>query len=129
MKHHDFKTDATPIYHDFEDGRFFINTSSCIISANQIVQTGKIYLCSNMQESETKLMLVKLLNVRFDGGLVHMQLMDILTSRVFEVRQVVRPKSEECTWMLIDMDFFNKQLHKNKADLAKEDDTLLEFEF
>jgi hypothetical protein len=129
MKHHDFKTDATPIYHDFEDGRFYINVPSCIISTNQIVQVGTIYLFSDMQESGTKLMLVKLLNVRFDAGLVYLHLMDILTSRIFDVHQVVRPESTECTWMLVDMYYFNEKLRKKKTDHSKGDDNLLEFEF
>lgn len=129
MKHHDLKTSATPIYHNFEDGRFFINAPSCIISGNQIVRVGTIYLFSEMQECGTKLLLIKLLNVRFDVGLVYLQLMDILTSRVFEVHQVVRPKSTECTWMVVDLDNFNEKLRKKKGEHYESADTLLEFNF
>jgi hypothetical protein len=129
MKYHDFKTDTIPIYHDFEDGRFYLNSPSCIISSDQIVQIGTIYLFSDKKKSVTKLLLVKLLNVRFDAGLVYLQLMDIMTSRVFEVHQVIRPGSQECPWMIVDMDYFNEKLHNKKADHSKVDETLLEFEF
>jgi hypothetical protein len=129
MKHRYIKTDATPIYHDFEDGRFYINSPSCVVAFNQIVQVGKVYLFSEMQESVTKLLLVRLLNVRFDAGLVHLHLKDILTSRIIDAHQVVGPESTKCTWMLLDMDYFNEKLHKKKYDHSTGDDTLLEFEF
>jgi hypothetical protein len=80
-------------------------------------------------ESGIKLMLVKLLNVRFDGGAVYLQLMDILKGRIFQVSQVVNPDERECTWMLIDMDYFLQKLKTKKESNYKGDDNLLEFEF
>jgi hypothetical protein len=80
-------------------------------------------------ESGIKLMLVKLLNVRFDGGRVYLQLMDILKGRIFQVSQVVKPDERECTWMLIDMDYFLQKLKTKKEGNYKGDDNLLEFEF
>jgi hypothetical protein len=129
MKHHEIKTDTTPIYHDFEDGRFFINSPSCIISSDQIVQIGAIYLFSDLKESGTKLLLVKLLNVRFDEASMYLHLLDILSGKIFKVKQIVRPESEKCSWMLVDMQFFNEKLRKKKADHNESADTLLEFDF
>ena len=129
MKHHNINTDVTPIYHDFEDGRYFINAPNCILSAYQIVQVGTVYLLSDKQDSGTILLLVKLLNVRFDSALVCLQLMDILTNRVFKEYQVVRPSSEDCTWMLVDMEYFINHLRMKKAQHPIVQDSLLEFDF
>jgi hypothetical protein len=130
MNFKDFKTDTTHIYHDFENGKFFINSPNCILSRNQIIQTGMTYLFSPMPDkSGIKLLLAKLLNVQFDAGFVYLELMDILTGKIFEVRQVVRPGKEDCTWMLVDMDYFLLKIRKKKAGNHKRDESLLEFEF
>jgi hypothetical protein len=121
MKHQDLTSDLIRIYFDFYDGRFFINSPSCIYSAEQNVQTGTTYLFSPMpDESGIKLMLVKLLNVWFDGGIVYLQLMDILKGRIFQESQVVKPYGEDCTWMLNDMDYFLQKLNKKKIVTIKE---------
>jgi hypothetical protein len=130
MKHQDIHTDLTTIYYDFKDSRFFINSPSSIFSANQIVQTGTTYLFSPMPDaSRIKLMHVKLLNVRFNGGIVYLQLMDISKGKIFQVSQVVKPNGDDCTWMLIDMDYFLQKLNKKKDRDFFGKENLLEFEF
>ena len=130
MSIQELKIDMNRIYHDFEDGKFFVNSPHCILSHNHIIQTGMTYLFSPMPDkSGIKLLLVKLLNVQFDAGYVYLELMDILTGKIFEVRQVVRPGKEDCTWMLVNMDYFLQKIHKKKAGNYNRDDSLLEFEF
>jgi hypothetical protein len=80
-------------------------------------------------ESGIKLSLVMLQNVLLDSGFVHLEMINTLDGRLFHASLIVRPQEEDCTWMLLDMDYFNEKIRKKKTGKYKGDNNLLEFEF
>lgn len=118
------------IYHTISNGEGHYINSQCIVAQDKIVHTGMTYLFSpKPDESGIQLMLVKLQNVLFISGVVQLEMLDIMTGKIFHESLLVRPDEEECTMMLIDMKYFNERLRKSRPGRLKTDDSLLEFEF
>lgn len=118
------------IYHIISNGGGHYINSECIVAQDKIVHNGSTYLFSpKLDESGIQLMLVKLQNVLFISGVIHFELLDIMTGKIFHESLLVIPNEEECTMMLIDMKYFNEKLRKSIPGNSKTDDSLLEFEF
>ncbi|HEY5123629.1 MAG TPA: hypothetical protein VIK14_07830 [Ignavibacteria bacterium] len=122
-------TDINNIYHTIEDDGHYIN-SPCIVTYNRIVHTGTTYLFVLMPGTpKMNVIVVKLLDVYFDNGFVHLQLMDIVTGRTYQVKHIVRPdREEDCIWKLFDFAYVIKMITKHMAKEHKKD-SLLEFDF
>jgi hypothetical protein len=107
------------VYHPIGNDGHYINSSN-IITKYRIVQTGMTYLFAILTDTpDINLFLVKLLDVHFDSGIVHLKLMGLLTCKTFEVCQIVRGEGN-CKWKIYDIEEIQK-LIKNKL-LKLEDD-------
>jgi hypothetical protein len=129
MKFQNLDIDKTKIFHQVADDSYFIN-SPCIVTCNRIVHTGTTYLFALMPDTpKMSLVVVKLLDVYFANGFVHLQLMDAVTGRTCQVKHIVRPDREvNCLWKLFDFNYVIKMLTRHKVKEQKED-SLLEFDF
>ena len=89
------------------DGNYFIN-SKCIMVANKTISTGKTYLLNvHPTEKDGKLYAIKLLDVYYQDKRVNLIVRDIITQRIFKIEDCIEFTEHQCTWMLIDLDYFH----------------------
>ena len=129
-------------------GDFFINAPFILVT-NKTLSTGRTYvLVDNQKGTGVRMTDVILLDVYYYERVIHLILQDILSHRTFTIEQQIECTERDCTWILIDLNYFIDKMNANAIikycrkchdpdvkpiDNSKSkqnrDDDLLEFDF
>jgi hypothetical protein len=121
-------TNATGLFYWPCDNAYFIN-SSCILSNDKIVHIGGRYiLLKDPGTSKIKLAAVTIKRVFHYSEFVFLYLMDILTGTEFWIYILLKSGKENCTFVIIEPDFFIERMQKRNTSPFLKDD-LLKFIF
>jgi hypothetical protein len=108
------------IFHTVGTDSFFIN-SECILATDQIITIGKTYiLFYNPKGTGIKVFDVKLLDGYYKEGNVHLFVQDVNSHRIYTIENCIECADNECTWMLVDLDYFIDRINaNNKSSCGK----------
>jgi hypothetical protein len=129
-------------------GDFYIQ-ASFIMATEKKLRIGTTYLLvDNHSGTRVKMTKVRLIDCYFDEGVINLVLQDISTLRTFTIDQQLECKEIDCTWILVDFNYFIDKMNANairkycekchdsignsiedNKSKQKQDDGLLEFEF
>ena len=136
------------VFRQIDSNQFFVN-SLCIFAIKKIITIGKEYIVvDNTKASGVEITKVKLVDCYYRKGILHLTVRDIRSQIVFTLDHNIEFPENDCTWLLIDIDYFKDRENleaiqaycecdidsKNKNDIGishkpKHEDNLLEFEF
>jgi hypothetical protein len=101
------------IFHSVDIDSFYIN-SECILATNHIISTGKTYITvDNPTAKGIKMYDVTLLDVFYKEGVINMIVREMLSHKKFNIKYCIGCPEHQCTWMLIDLDYFIDKLNAN----------------
>jgi hypothetical protein len=135
------------IFHKVGSNSFYINFN-CVLATKKIITIGKEYIIfDNTTDTGIKMSDVILVGCYYRDGIIYLIVRDIRSQRVFTIHNSIGCPKKDCTWLLIDVDYFIKKmddkainqycghcLDKKKKPNAEinhksDPDDLLEFEF
>ena len=135
------------IFHTIGKKSFFIN-SDCILATNKIITIGKEYIIFvSPTETGLKMIDVILIDCYYREGIINLIVRNILSKRLFTIDQCLECPSNDCTWVIIDINFFidrmnakaiqdycscsgnNQEKQPKDESNPKVKEDLLEFEF
>jgi hypothetical protein len=133
------------LYYTVGNDSFYIK-SNCIASTGNLITIGKEYIIFDRPtESGIKMSEVILLDCYYYEGIIHLIVQDVRSKRVFTISQCLECPENDCTWLLVDLNYFIDRMDDraindycqcgtNKKQpigngKIKADDDLLEFEF
>jgi hypothetical protein len=98
------------LYSEVGEDSFFIN-SDCILAANKVVTIGKTYILFDYPSGKcVKMTDVRLLDVYYNKGAVHMIVQGIISQQAFTIVLNVDDGEVNCKSMFVDLDYFIDQL-------------------
>jgi hypothetical protein len=101
------------IYHTVGCDSFFFNTP-CILSTNHIITTGKTYIIVDTPTATgVKMYDVKLVDVYYKAGVINMIVREMISQKKLIIKYCVEGTELQCTWMLIDLDYFIDKMNAN----------------
>jgi hypothetical protein len=106
-----FKYDETivglnGIYHTIEGDSFFVN-SNCVIASGKKITRGKEYiLFSRRTEKGFNMVDVILVDCYYREGIINLIVQHIRSKRVFTIDHCLECHKIDCTWILIDLNYF-----------------------
>lgn len=135
------------IFQQIGSNTFFVN-SFCILATKKIITIGKEYVVvDNTSGTKVKMTDVNLADCYFKRGILHLIVRDIRSQRVFTLDHCIEYPERDCTWVLIDLNFFIDKMNiravqsycgcsydpkeKTNTEISQKSNTddLLEFEF
>jgi len=94
------------IFKQIDSNNFFVN-SLCIFAIKKIITIGKEYIVvDNTKATGLDIAQVKLVDSSYNKGMLHLIVMDIRSQIVSTFDHSLSFPECECTWLLIDMDYF-----------------------
>ena len=101
------------IFHSVGIGSFYIN-SECILATNHIITTGKTFIIVDTPTAKgVKMYDVKLVDVYFNAGVINMIVREMISQKKLIIKYCVECTEPQCTWMLIDLDYFIDKMNAN----------------
>jgi hypothetical protein len=80
------------------------------LTTNKIVTNGKQYiLVFNSPEEGIKNYNVELVDGYFKDRIIHLFVQDVITHRIFTIDQYILYTKNQCSWMLYDMEHYDKK--------------------
>lgn len=135
------------IFQQIGSNAFYVN-SNCILATKKIITIGKEYaVVDNTSGTKVKMREVILVDCYYKNGIIHLIVRDIRTQRVFTLDHALEYPENECSWVLIDINYFidrmntkavqsycgccNDPKRKSNSEISHKSnhDDLLEFEF
>lgn len=94
------------IFHTIGDNSFYANCL-CILATDNIITIGKTYiLFDNPKGTGIKVFDVKLMDGYYKDGIVYLFVQDVNSQRIFTIENCIEYAENECTWMLVDLNYF-----------------------
>ena len=94
-------------------GDFFINAPFILVT-DKTLCTGRTYvLVDNQKGACVRMTDVILLDVYYYERVIHLILQDILSYRTFTIGQQIECTEIDCTWILIDLNYFIDKMNVN----------------
>lgn len=133
------------VYYTIGNDSFYIN-SDCILVANKILSIGKEYFIFNFSTVPgNKMSDVLLVDCYYYEGVIHLMVEDVQGHGVFTLSHCLDCPEIDCTWVLVNLDFFHDLLDKKAIEkycgcenkkkrpghdgALKKNEDLLDFEF
>ena len=89
---------------------FFIN-SDCILATDNTIAINKEYILSDYSTNTgIKIFDVFLRDCYFYEGSINLIVQDVRSQRVFTISQCLECPYNDCTWILLDIDYFDEQM-------------------
>jgi hypothetical protein len=106
QKNDEFLTGISGTYHSIGDNSFFVNLT-CVWADNHVISSGKSYALFDYPAGNgihgTP---VKLLGVLMNDHVIYMTILDMLTGEVLKRSHCMNNAESNCTWLLLDLDYF-----------------------
>lgn len=100
------------IYQTIGSDSFYIN-SEFILATDKTITIGKEYIIFNSPtETSLKMLDVTMVDCYYYEGLIHLIVQDIRSQRVFTIDQRLECPENDCTWVLIDINFFIDKMNR-----------------
>lgn len=134
-------------FHTVYHNSYYVN-SSCVLATEKIITIGKEYVVfDNTTDKGIKMSDVMLVGCYYRNGIIYLIVQDIRSQRVFTINHYIDCPENDCTWILIDIDYFIDKMNikaiqsycgnctdpkkKPNAEInhKSDPDELLEFEF
>jgi hypothetical protein len=97
--------------HTSIDKDYFCLSDQHLISSDCTISTGKTYiLVLNNPKGGLQAIYVRLANAFYLGVRMHLILEDLMSKRRIRIVHNTNSQSKECTWMLVDWEYFQKKV-------------------
>jgi hypothetical protein len=93
------------IFKQVGNEKFFVNSGSIIAKQKVIVLRKEYILADYSSGTNVKITNVLLVDSYYKRGLLHLILRDIRSQRVFTIDHSIEYPENDCTWLLIDLDY------------------------
>jgi len=97
------------IFKQVGNDKFFVNSGSIIAKQKVIVLHKEYILADYSSGTNVKITNVLLVDSYYKRGLLHLILRDIRSQRVFTIDHSIEYPENDCTWLLIDLDYFKER--------------------
>ena len=115
MKHQDqLQYDPTftapyTIFKQVGSNTFFVN-SFCVLATRKVITNGKEYLLADYSSGTyVKITNVLLVDCYYRSGIIHLIVRNIRTQIVSTLDHSIEYPENDCTWLLIDLDYFKER--------------------
>jgi hypothetical protein len=123
-----YKTSISDFFHNEGANNYFIN-SSCILARDQVISIGNSYFYADTSTlSGINLLAVVLMNVYVVGVIVHLELLDMIARKQFDVHIQLKKEENNSSFKLVEPEYLVHKLHLNKRSNSYRE-TVLEFDF
>lgn len=113
----------TIVFKRLSDNSYYVNSPCFLTIPAKTIQQNAIYLKAEGCHFDS----IKILNVYFEDGLIHLLIEDLKTNRIYSISHIIG-ENYPCIWWLLSWDYLeNEMMNRIKNDYNN--NTLMEFDF
>ena len=113
----------TIVFKRLSDNSYYVNSPCFLTVSARTIQQNGIYL----KAEGTHFDAIKILNVRFEDGFIHLQIEDLKTNRIYAISHIVGD-NYPCIWWLLSWDSLENEMMKRIKNYYN-NNTSLKFDF